>query len=135
MSTHALDHHDRSLAEINIIPLADVLLVLLIIFMVTAPAATRAIDLELHAPGKASPPKPPPRVTLRIDAAGDVYRQGELVPMHALQARLEAESRAAGTTPALRVDASDEADYAVVAQVLASAQRAGVADIAFTRGR
>jgi biopolymer transport protein ExbD len=134
MSTHALDHQDRDVAEINIIPLADVLLVLLIIFMVTAPATTRAIPLDLPAPNEQVPPRPPQELMLRIDAVGDVYRQGQLVPLHALQTALEAESLASAPI-ALRLDADDDADYAVVAQVLASAQRAGLADIAFARGR
>ena len=132
--THALDRHDHDVVEINIIPLADVLLVLLIIFMVTAPAATRSINLNLPAPIDKTPPRPPQELVLRIDAAGDVYRQGELVPMHALQAMLEAESNA-DPKLALSLDASDEADYAVVAQVLASAQGAGVGNIAFARSR
>jgi biopolymer transport protein ExbD len=133
MATHALDHHDRDVAEINIIPLADVLLVLLIIFMVTAPAATRGIGLDLPARNDAAPPRPQQQINLRIDAAGDVYRQGQLVSMPALQALLEAESHGAAK-PALRVDASDEADYAVVTQVLAAAQRAGIANIGFASG-
>lgn len=133
MSTHALDHHDRNVAEINIIPLADVLLVLLIIFMVTAPTATRAIGLDMPSPDRRVQPRPEPPLVLRIDAVGDVYRAGELVPMPALQAALEAEAAAAPDRP-LRVDADDDADYQAVTQVLATAQRAGIADIGFARG-
>lgn len=134
MSTYALTHQDRDVAEINLIPLADVLLVLLIIFMVTAPAATRAIGLDMSGSNERIPPRPPQELLLHIDAVGDVYRQGELVPLHGLQAVLEAESTASAPV-ALRLDANDNADYAVVAQVLASAQRAGLADIAFARAR
>ena len=132
--SHALDRHDHDAVEINIIPLADVLLVLLIIFMVTAPAATRSIALGLPRPNPATPPRAPQELVLRIDAAGDVYRRGDLVPMHALQAMLETESNA-DPKLALSLDASDDADYAVVARVLASAQGAGVHRIAFARHR
>ena len=66
-------HGDAPMAEINIIPLCDVLLVLLIIFMVTAPALSHQIDLTLPQP--APPPierlTPPDPIRLRIDAAGD----------------------------------------------------------------
>ena len=133
--TEALSGHERHVAEINIIPLADVLLVLLIIFMVTAPTATRAIDLDLPARDDRVRPKPVHDVSLRIDDAGDVYRGGELIPMHMLQATLEAESRGANAKVALSIHASDEAGYEQVAQVLASAQRAGIAQIGFTAGR
>lgn len=133
MALHAQDPFARDVAEINIIPLADVLLVLLIIFMVTAPATTRAIGLDL--PGRQPDAAPTVRapLELRIDAVGDVYRGNDLVPMRDLQALLEAESVTDPKRP-LRLDASDEADYAVVAEVLATAQRAGVSNIAFAGG-
>lgn len=133
MALHAQDPVARDVAEINIIPLADVLLVLLIIFMVTAPATTRAIGLDL--PGRQPDAAPTVRapLELRIDAVGDVYRGNDLLPMRALQALLEAESVTDPQRP-LRLDASDEADYAVVAQVLATAQRAGMSNIAFAGG-
>lgn len=133
MALHAQDPVARDVAEINIIPLADVLLVLLIIFMVTAPATTRAIGLDL--PGRQPDAAPTVRapLELRIDAVGDVYRGNDLVPMRALQALLEAESVTDPQRP-LRLDASDEADYAVVAQVLATAQWAGMSNIAFAGG-
>ena len=133
--TEALSGHERHVAEINIIPLADVLLVLLIIFMVTAPTATRAIDLDLPARDDRVQPTPVHDVSLRIDDAGDVYRGGELIPMHMLQATLEAEFRGASAKVALSIHASDEASYEQVAQVLASAQRAGIAQIGFTARR
>lgn len=119
--------------EINIIPLADVLLVLLIIFMVTAPVATRTLSMDLphHAPP--SPVVPPDPSVLRIDPAGDVYQQGQLVPLPLLASRLQQANQAADGRLRLRIDASDQADYQPVAQVLAAAQRAGLRDIGFVR--
>lgn len=117
-------------AEINIIPLADVLLVLLIIFIVTAPAVTRSIGMELPQPGPDAKPLRIEPVVLRIDAAGDIYRDGALLPLPQLEAALRA--LGSGPEPArVLIDASDQADYQSVAAVLAAAGRAGVQRIAF----
>ena len=133
---HAHDSAGReagAINAINIIPLADVLLVLLIIFMVTAPAASVTLPMELprHAP---PPPSPPEALVLRIDAAGDVYRNGALLPPADLRAQLlRAGATPADLQPALRIDASDEADYDAVMQVLAAAQDAGLHKVGFVR--
>ena len=130
MTMQARQVHAQDVAEINIIPLADVLLVLLIIFMVTAPVATRSLPLDLNAGIDGTPPPAEP-IVLRVDAAGDVYRDGALVPAPALAGLLQAAARATATPPALRIDASDQADYESVAQVLAAARGAGLANIGF----
>jgi biopolymer transport protein ExbD len=123
-------------ADVNIIPLADVLLVLLIIFMVTAPAATATVGMDLALPDPRPRPQPPAELVLRIDAAGDVYHQGALVPLPELPAWLRqktglAEGRIAAELPLLRIDASDNADYDGVVQVLAAAQGVGLERIGF----
>jgi biopolymer transport protein ExbD len=131
-SDYGSDHGQVPAAEINIIPLADVLLVLLIIFMVTAPTVTRTIGMDLPRPGPDPKPATLEPLVLRIDAAGDVYRDGALLPLPQLEPLLRAAALAPG--PEARrvlIDASDQADYQSVAQVLASAGRAGVQRIAF----
>ena len=88
--SQAADHH--RIAEINIIPLADVMLVLLIVFMVASPALTRRIVVAM--PGLApesNRPEPPPPIRLRIDAAGQAYWNGSPTPMSALQAMMTGE--------------------------------------------
>ena len=70
------DRATPAMAEINIIPLCDVLLVLLIIFMVTAPALSHQIDLDLPQASPERPDQRPHEIELRIDASGQVYWDG-----------------------------------------------------------
>ena len=122
------------LASINITPLVDVMLVLLVIFMITAPALTRTIELDLPQP--VPNPDPPPRqIDLRIDASGGVYWNGAAQPMSALQGLLEVErQRQPGTRqPLLAIDASGDADYQAVTRVLAAARNAQMDRISFVQ--
>jgi biopolymer transport protein ExbD len=122
-----------SVAQINITPLVDVLLVLLVIFMIAAPVLTQRIPLTL--PGTAPPPSTqdtPAIIDLRIDAAGQLTWNGSDAPMAALQPMLEAElQRDPANPPTLRIDANGDADYGVVAKVLAAARNADLTRIAF----
>jgi biopolymer transport protein ExbD len=122
-----------SVARINITPLVDVLLVLLVIFMIAPPVLTRRIPLAL--PGSA-PPAPvdveAATIDLRIDAAGELTWNGSAAPLSALQPMLEAEvQRDRAHPPLLRIDANGDADYGVVAKVLAAANNAELNRIAF----
>lgn len=125
------------MAEINIIPLADVLLVLLIVFMVSAPAVTRTIGLTLPGETPVWPePVPLQDVVLRIDEAGDTYRDGTLLPETALPQALAAIAASAATPeaqPRVVIDASDRADYESVARLLAATGQAGLRKVAFAR--
>ena len=121
---------DRTLAEINITPLIDVMLVLLVIFMIAAPVLTRDIPLTLP---QAAPPidaVPPPPIELRIDAVGEVTVAGVPVALPELASVLRTErERLAGQKVVLSVEASYDVDYEVVAKVLATAQNAGMSNI------
>ena len=128
------DRGSPAMAEINIIPLCDVLLVLLIIFMVTAPALSYQIDLDLPQAGRTSGPPATP-VELRIDASGALSWNGMAVDPAGLEARMRV---AAGVDPGqprplLRISASGDCDYQAVARVLASARNAGLDNIGFVR--
>jgi biopolymer transport protein ExbD len=122
-----------AISEMNITPLVDVMLVMLVIFMVTAPVFSQAIPLPLA--GK--PPIdqiPPPPIELRIDAASEVFLSGQPVPVSALSSMFSAEIERGGTQlPSLKIDANGEADYQVIAKVLATAQNAGLSSISFKR--
>ena len=72
-------HHRRDVAEINITPLVDVLLVLLVIFMVTAPVASGRLDLRLPQASPPQPAEPPPRVELRVQADGVYLLEGRML--------------------------------------------------------
>lgn len=123
---------DRTLAEINITPLIDVMLVLLVIFMIAAPVLTR--DIPLTLPQTDPNPKPvvapPPPIELRIDAVGEVTVAGAPVALSELASVLRTErERLAGQKVILSVEASYDVDYEVVAKVLATAQNAGMSNI------
>ncbi len=127
--------HD-SVAEINITPLVDVMLVLLVIFMIAAPIVTQRIGMDLPgaAPTQARA-EPPPPINLRIDAAGQVYWNGNPTSTASLQALLESErARGDGADMAtLQIDASGDADYGAVARVLAAARNADWSRVGFVR--
>lgn len=124
-----------TMAEINIIPLADVMLVLLIIFMIASPALTRRIVVDMPGPEPViDRPQPPPPIRLRIGAAGDAYWNDSPTPLSALQAMMAGEvQRDPRNPPRLEIDASGDADYQAVTRVLAAAHNAELSRIAFVR--
>ncbi|WP_435003801.1 ExbD/TolR family protein [Xanthomonas arboricola] len=122
------------LAEINVTPLVDVMLVLLIIFIVTAPMLARPITVDLpqrseQAQSRMDPPAP---IGLRVDASGQVFWNASPITLQQLQPRL-IERQAAGNQPELRIAASADAEYAVMAKVLAAAKNAQVDRISFVQ--
>jgi len=128
------DRGSPAMAEINIIPLCDVLLVLLIIFMVTAPALSHQIDVDLPQHPWKEPIDPPDPIDLRIDASGQVFWNDGATDDAALPALMRAAAGApAGRQPLLKIDASGDCDYQAVAKVLAAARNAGLDNIGFVR--
>jgi biopolymer transport protein ExbD len=126
------------MADINVTPLVDVMLVLLIIFMVTAPTLSYPIDIDLPQKSTTPPPPTPPKepISLRIDAAGQVYWNEAAQPISALQGLMEVEvNRDPTNQPALEIDTSPDADYGVLAKVLASAKNAGMIKIGFVQNQ
>ena len=125
------------MAEINIIPLADVMLVLLIIFMVTALKTQYPIDIDLPQKSITPPPEvlnPPDPIKLRIDAAGQVFWNDNPVPMSALRSMMDAEvERDPGNQPVLQINANDDSDYGILAKVLATARNAQMQKIGFVK--
>ena len=125
------------MADINVTPLVDVMLVLLIIFMVTAPILSYPIDIDLPQKSLTPPPEklnPPDPIELRIDASGQVYWNASPVPLSALQNMMEAEvERDPNNQPTLQIDTNDDADYGILAKVLAAARNAQMQKIGFVK--
>jgi biopolymer transport protein ExbD len=125
------------MADINIIPLADVMLVLLIIFMVTAPQLSYPIDIDLPQRSLNPPPTtvdPPEPIRLRIDSAGQVFWNDSPVPVSALRNMMETEvQRDINNQPTLEIDVNAEADYGMLAKVLAAAKNAQMLKIGFVK--
>ena len=125
------------MADINVTPLVDVMLVLLIIFMVTAPIMSYPIDIDLPQRSLNPPPQtqdPPDPISLRIDSAGQVFWNDSPTPLSALRNMMEAEvERDPNNQPTLEIDTSDDADYGILAKVLASARNAQMQKIGFVK--
>ncbi|NUS37678.1 MAG: biopolymer transporter ExbD [Lysobacter sp.] len=125
------------MADINVTPLVDVMLVLLIIFMVTAPILSYPIDIDLPQKVLNPPPQtkePPPPVRLRIDASGQVFWNDSPTPVSALKSMMETEvERDPSNQPTLEIDTNGEADYGVLAKVLATARNAQMQKIGFVK--
>jgi biopolymer transport protein ExbD len=125
------DHDDDGLMnEINMTPLVDVMLVLLIIFMVTIPVMRHAVKIDLpHASSQKENTKPA-QVTVSIDAGGNVMWNDRKVDEAALSAKI-AEAAEAQPQPELHLDADRKVPYEKVAQVMSVAQAGGLTRIAF----
>ena len=127
----------QPMADINVTPLVDVMLVLLIIFIVTAPVMTFPIDVDLPQRVLNPPPQlrePPPPIELKIDAAGQVYWNNSPVQVSAVQAMMENEVQRDPTNqPLLQIDANPDAQYDVMAKVLAAAKNAQMQKIGFVQ--
>lgn len=123
------------MADINVTPLVDVMLVLLIIFIVTAPIMTYPIAVDLPQRVINPPPvtvEPPPPIELRVDAGNQVYWNNSPVPVSELQQRMEQEVQRDPTNqPQLQIDASPDSEYETMAKILAAAKNAQMTKIGF----
>ena len=121
----------QPMAEINTTPLVDVMLVLLVVFIITAPLLTHALRVDL--PDAQAPVAAEKAETIRvsIDAAGVVHWNDEaLDEIGALDARL-AQAAASKPQPELHLRADRATRYERIAAVISSAQRAGIERIGF----
>ncbi|WP_116136722.1 ExbD/TolR family protein [Trinickia diaoshuihuensis] len=118
------------MSDINMTPLIDVMLVLLVIFIITAPLLTHAIRLDLPKVAAGAAPQTPQTVTLSIDDAGRLYWDGKPLTFDALNARLQQAGKAA-QPPELHLRAARATRYDVIAQVMGAAQQAGLDRIGF----
>jgi biopolymer transport protein ExbD len=120
---------DGQLSEINMVPLIDVMLVLLVIFIVTAPLLTHAIKVDLpQASAEVVQPHKPLELALR--ESGELFWNGEQIDATDLESRMH---RAAQTLPLpdLLIRANRRTAYEKVAQAMALANRAGLVKISF----
>jgi biopolymer transport protein ExbD len=132
MAFGGFDKHSDSkpMAEINMIPLIDVMLVLLVIFIITAPLLTHAVKIEL--PKASSQPNitQPDNVQLGINAQGIVYWNGERIDKAEMQRRMLTAARLT-PQPELHLRADKTTQYQVLAEVMAQAAKAGLVKIGF----
>ncbi|MFN4324458.1 MAG: ExbD/TolR family protein [Azonexus sp.] len=118
----------QPMAEINTTPLVDVMLVLLVIFIITAPLFQQAVPIDLPQVSATRLDDQPEVIQLAVDGAGQLFWNGEAIPRAALESRLAA---ASVRQPELHLRADRKVAYEKVADVMAAAQGAGVVKIAF----
>jgi biopolymer transport protein ExbD len=121
---------DEPMMEMNMTPLIDVLLVLIIMFIITIPVMTHAVKLDMPRPTNAPQNLNPVVINLEIDFDGTVLWNGSAVTVDSLDAYFRREA-AADPQPELHIRPNKRASYDVVARVLASAQRNGLLKIGF----
>jgi biopolymer transport protein ExbD len=118
------------MAEINMTPLIDVMLVLLVIFIITAPLFTHAIRLDLPKVAAQAVHETPETITLSIDGAGKLYWNDKPVTLDQARAQFTQEGKGA-EPPEIHLRASRETRYDIIAQVMGAAQGAGLNKIGF----
>ena len=119
----------QMIGDINVTPLVDVMLVLLIVFMVTAPLLTSGVPIDLPqtaAPELKLESKP---VTVSIRADGEIYLGEEQISLDALLASVEAVAGEAGTDQRLYIRGDATSDYGLIMQVMGELSNAGYAKI------
>lgn len=134
MAMNGFDKDDFSapIADINTTPLVDVMLVLLVVFLVTAPMLTQAVKLELPNEVAAEITDENP-ITLSVTQHGLYYWSDELVSENELEQRLQ-QAAAKGETIPIHLRADTNATYGKVSKILALAQQYGLNNIGFITG-
>jgi biopolymer transport protein TolR len=119
---------DDVLSEINVTPLVDVMLVLMVVFLVTAPLLTNAVRVNLPKTAATAPPEEHKALSLSIDARGKIFLDSAEIALPRLEQELRA-ARArggAGQELAIHLNADQAVNYGVVAKVMSMVDRAGV---------
>lgn len=119
------------MTDINVTPMVDVMLVLLVIFIITAPMFTQAIKLDLpRAQGGAAQQQQSAAIALAIDAQGRLFWNNEALDAAKLDAKL-VQAASLRPQPEVQLRADKETRYEVVAQVMAAAQASGLTSLGF----
>jgi len=121
---------NQPMAEINMVPLIDVVLVLLVIFIVTAPLLTHTVKLDLPKTSSNADIQKPEKIEFAIDAAGALFWNGERITREDAAARFAEEGRKR-PQPEVYLRADQGVAYRYVAETLADASRAGLSKVAF----
>ncbi len=118
------------MAEINMVPLIDVMLVLLVIFIVTAPLLTHSVKLDLPKVSSQANQLKPDKIELSINGEGALFWNGEALTRGDLDARLSMASKQT-PQPELHLRADKTTQYQTIAEVMSAAAHEGVTKIGF----
>lgn len=135
MAFESQENQDDLMNEINMTPLVDVMLVLLIIFIITIPVVQHAIKVELPKVSSVRDQTPPENLQLSVDAQGQFFLGKEAVAAVALESALHVHATK-DPQPQLYIRGDKKVPYEFVAEAMAAAKRAGLAKIGFlTEGK
>ena len=123
----------KPMATINVVPLVDVMLVLLIIFMVTAPLMAHKVKVELPEANldkrdEKAPPAPP--ITIAVTEAGQIYMNDQPVTVQLLESALSVEAQKT-PQPAVNIRGDETTKYRVISDVVNTAQAQGIRKVGF----
>ena len=123
------------MADINVTPLVDVMLVLLIIFMITAPLMSHKVKIEL--PKATLDPRPPPLTrppqTMAIKANGEIYWNDERMTPATLEQKLAVTAQL-DPQPQVNVRADDTTKYGIINDAVQTVRKAGIRKVGFVSG-
>ena len=117
-----------TMSEINVTPMVDVMLVLLIIFMVTAPLIQQGVKVNLPQAKAAPVEAKEQKITLSINRGRQIFIGDVEVPLDQLEEKLKTNAKAQ-TDKEIYLWADTDINYGMVVQVMASAQRAGITNV------
>jgi biopolymer transport protein ExbD len=120
---------EELVSEINVTPLVDVMLVLLTVFIVTAPLLMNAVKVKLPKASAEVAITVPKTAHISITDGGDVFLDQQKLALDALTSNLS--SLKQQQDPAVEIYADEHAEYGIVAKVLAAIQRAGISKFSF----
>jgi biopolymer transport protein ExbD len=125
ISTKDSGGDDDVMGEINVTPLVDVMLVLLVVFIVTAPLLTQAVHVNLPKTAETAPPEEKEAVYISVDATGKVFIDKTEIALESFEKEL-LNRKAADPEIALNLNADDAVQYGTVAKVMSSIERSGI---------
>ncbi|WP_263142604.1 biopolymer transporter ExbD [Pseudomonas sp. RIT-PI-AD] len=126
--------NDEVLSEINVTPLVDVMLVLLVVFIVTAPLLTNAIPINLPKTEAVAPPEQKDPLVVSIDGAGKLFIDKDEIQAELLEFNM-AQARAKDPEVRVQLQADDGVNYGEVARAMAAIERAGITKLAVITAR
>ncbi len=128
MAFNVQDGGDDVMSEINVTPLVDVMLVLLVVFIVTAPLLTQAVHVNLPKTAETAPPEEKEAVYISVDAKGKVFIDKTEIALASFEQEL-VKRKVVDPDIALNLNADDGVQYGTVAKVMSSIERSGISKL------
>ena len=131
MTTMSADDEDKAISEINVTPLVDVMLVLLIIFLITIPVITQSVKVDLPRAANIPTQTKPENINIAVDIDGNVYWNTALIPnQEALLERIKAVA-VMDPQPEIHLRGDRGTAYEHIGRVMVACQRGGISKVGF----